>query len=147
VSNGRRELDIGAELDNDSGGRQSRAELDVGGSEQSRVGRRGGGGRPSIRRGQRPSIRRPARGETCPGSWLGGAFPWCFGNSRETLTRGTRLQIDWENYSWPILTRGFLAGKKAKPPEKVGFQTRPKGLFVCPGMDLESFQLIKTYIT
>jgi adhesin HecA-like repeat protein len=34
VSNGRRELDIGAELDNDSGGRQSRAELDVG-AEQS----------------------------------------------------------------------------------------------------------------
>jgi hypothetical protein len=61
-----------------------------------------------------------ARGETCLGSRLEEAFPWCFANLRETLTRGTRLRTGRENYSWPILTRGFLAGKKAGSPRESG---------------------------
>jgi hypothetical protein len=94
-------------------------------SEQSRAGRCGGSGRPEIRHGggERPEIRRgrmPCPWGNLPGVATRGSVLWCFGNSWETLTRGTGLQTGQQNYSWPILTRGFFAGKKAESPRRSG---------------------------
>jgi hypothetical protein len=55
-----------------------------------------------------------------PGVATRGSVPLVFADSRETPTRGTRLQTGRRNYLWSILTRGFLTREKAESLRESG---------------------------
>jgi hypothetical protein len=69
----------------------------------------------------------PTCGETCPRSWLRGAFPWCFADSREMLTGEPGSKQADKFTRGPFSCHVFSPGKRPDPPRKVGFQTSSKG--------------------